>query len=297
MVYPTEHNPNNYVIPEEEQDIIPDEEEVEEDGDYFRQRAGLEPDPQEGVLGERKQEDVVPKPEHISFYYPTSGGQITLPAGDTSINFIEGNVSQPNGKSDTLSSRLSGSPFSTIGALFIVADKSFVININGVAQMTVEKNFKKKHVSIQRINISVSSSTNILLWASTDPDADFEKDINEVTVAGGVSPLGGVVTAGEADLDTNTWTAIASRTINNSTTYRLTKAQVQCGSACWGCVILGNATVAVFRVPDDGYWVDWFPYGDAVKMTGDGALTATIKAKSKAAPVTAYGVLFGEETT
>lgn len=298
--------PLDYVVSDEEIDPNAPADDEESTYDYFRNKAGMggEQEPsgafptsyeqqQQQLSQEELQQEQ--KIQHISFYYPTSGGTVELAAGDTQIDFTEGTVALPGSGSDSLSSRLTGSNFGGICALFIVADKSFVININGVAKMTVQKNFKKKHINIQRIVLTCASATNFLIWASTDPDADFEKDITEVTIGGGVAPFGGTIDSGSFPLDTNTWSTIAFHIITQGSTYRLTKAQVQCGSAAWGCVLMGAATVAVWRIPDDGYWVDWFPYGDGVKIVGTGTNTISIKGKSKASPVDAFGVLVGEE--
>lgn len=234
----------------------------------------------------------------LSFYYPSSGGTKTLATGATEIDFNEGKVTLPNGTIEYLSSKLSGGNFPSVGALYINASKAFSINIDGIAELSVTKNFRKKHISIQRVVINCTVATDILLWASTDPDAELEKDVTEVTIGGGVSPFGIVVTADDADLDINLTTTLVSRIPVGGKTYRLTKAQFQAGSAAWGYITMGAATVAVFRVPDDGYFVDWFPYGDGFKLSQSlhGTQAISMKVRSKAAPVHGAGVITGDES-
>lgn len=252
--------------------------------------------------------------KHIAFYYPTSGGTVSLQVGSTEFNFIDGKISTPDGKTGYLSARLSGSEFSHIGAIYISADKNFSINIDGLAEMEVNKNFRKKHINIQRIAISVTSATQIQLWASTDPDAELIKDVSETTVTGAistvgiggsvsvytrsgvgvsVSPIGQVVDSDDVSIDPTGLTVLATRTIGSGKIYRLTKAQFQCASAAHGIVVSKGATVAVFRVPDDGYWVDWFPYGDALKLIVGSVIS--MKARTKQGTAVASGLLIGDE--
>lgn len=252
--------------------------------------------------------------KHIAFYYPTSGGTVSLQVGSTEFNFIDGKISTPDGKEAAISARLSGSDFSHIGALYISADKSFSINIDGLAEMEVNKNFRKKHINIQRIAISVTSATQVQLWASTDPDAELIKDVSETTVTGAistvgiggsvsvytrsgvgvsVSPIGQVVDSDDVSINPTGLTVLATRTIGSGKTYRLTKAQFQCASAAHGIVVSKGATVAVFRVPDDGYWVDWFPYGDALKLIVGSVVS--MKAQTAKGTVVASGLLMGDE--
>ncbi len=264
---------------------------------YFEGRArrgGQTPEQQAAIAAGQVPKDSRP----ISFYYPSSGGVKTLPVGATEIDFNEGKVTTPNGTVEYLSSKLSGSTFSAVSALYINASKAFTINIDGIAELSVTKNFRKKHISIQRVVINCTVGTDILLWASTDPDAELEKDVTEVTIGGGVSPFGVVVDAGNEDADVNTWTTIVSRIPAPGKIYRLTKAQYQSGSAAWGCVLIGAATVAVFRVPDDGYFVDWYPYGDGYKLTQalNGSQVVAMKVRSKSSAVTGFGVLTGDES-
>ncbi len=264
---------------------------------YFEGRArrgGQTPEQQAAIAAGEAPKDSRP----LSFYYPSSGGVKTLSIGATEIDFNEGKVTSPTGIVEYLSSKLSGSTFSAISALYLNASKAFSINIDGIAELSVTKNFRKKHISIQRVVINCTQNTDILLWASTDPDAELEKDITEVTIGGGVSPFGVVVDAGSADLDTNLTTTVVSRIPDAGKTYRLTKAQFQVGSAAWGYITIGAATVAVFRVPDDGYFVDWYPYGDGYKLSQalNGTKSIEMKVRSKASPVTGFGVLTGDET-
>lgn len=268
---------------------------------YFEERArrGGETPEQQIAAQERVQQGLPPKESRpLSFYYPSSGGVRTLSVGATEIDFNEGKVTLPNGTVEYLSSKLSGSAFPSIGALYLNASKAFSINIDGVAELSVTKNFRKKHISIQRVIINCTDSTDILLWASTDPDAELEKDITEVTIGGGVSPFGVVVNADDNTADVNTWTTIVSRIPAPGKIYRLTKAQYQSGSASWGCILMGAATVAVFRVPDDGYFVDWYPYGDGYKLAQalNGTKAIAMKVRSKASPVNGFGVLTGDES-
>lgn len=233
--------------------------------------------------------------KHIAFYYPTSGGTVSLQVGSTEFNFIDGKISTPDGKEGSISARLSGSEFSHIGALYISADKSFSINIDGLAEMEVNKNFRKKHINIQRIAISVTAVTQVQLWASTDPDAELIKDISETSIAGGVttSPMGQVVDSDDVSINPTGFTTLATRTIGSGKTYRLTKAQFQCASAAYGIVVSKGATVSVFRTPDDGYWVDWFPYGDVLKLISGSVIS--MKARTKQGTAVASGLLIGDE--
>jgi len=267
---------------------------------YFEERArrgGGTPE-QAAIAAAREEAGLPPKDTRaVTFYYPSSGGQKTLPIGATEIDFNEGKVILPDGTIEYLSSKLSGSAYSAVAALYISASKAFKINIDGIAELSVTKNFRKKHISIQRVIINCTEETDILLWASTDPDAELEKDVTEVTIGGGVSPFGVVVDAGDFPLDTNTWQTVVSRMPDPGKVYRLTKAQFQCGSAAWGCVLIGAATVAVFRVPDDGYFVDWYPYGDGFKLIQglNGSQVIAMKVQSKASPVNGFGILVGDE--
>ena len=268
---------------------------------YFEERArrggGT---PEQAAIAQAREEAGLPLKDTraLTFYYPSSGGQKTLSVGATEIDFNEGKVTLPNGSIEYLSSKLLGSAFSAVSALYINASKAFKINIDGIAELSVTKNFRKKHISIQRVIINCTEETDILLWASTDPDAELEKDVTEVTIGGGVSPFGVVVDSGNEDLDTNITTTVVSRIPDGGKTYRLTKSQFQCGSAAWGYITMGAATVAVFRVPDDGYFVDWYPYGDGYKLTQalNGSQTIAMKVRSKASPVTGFGVLTGDES-
>lgn len=268
---------------------------------YFEERArrgGGTPE-QAAVNAAREAAGLPPKDVRpLSFYYPSSGGTKTLPIGATDIDFNEGKVTLPNGTIEYLSSKLFGGNFPSVGALYINASKAFSINIDGIAELSVTKNFRKKHISIQRVVINCTQSTDILLWASTDPDAELEKDVTEVTIGGGVSPFGTVSDSGEADLDTNLTTVVVSRTPDKGKTYRLTKSQFQCGSACWGYITMAASTIAVFRIPDDGYFVDWYPYGDAPKLIQslNGTSTVSMKVRSKASPAHGFGILFGDES-
>lgn len=264
---------------------------------YFEGRArrgGQTPEQQAAIASGGLPKDSRP----LSFYYPSSGGVKTLPVGATEIDFNEGKVTLPNGTIEYLSSKLSGSAFPAVSALYLNASAAFSINIDGIAELSVTKNFRKKHISIQRVIINCVIATDILLWASTDPDAELEKDVTEVTIGGGVSPFGTVVDSGEADLDVNLTTIVVSRTPAKGKTYRLTKSQFQCGSACWGYITMSAATIAVFRIPDDGYFVDWYPYGDAPKLSQgiNGTSIIAMKVRSKATPVRGFGVLFGDES-
>lgn len=264
---------------------------------YFELRArrgGQTPEQQAAIAAGEAPKDFRP----LSFYYPSSGGVKTLPIGATEIDFNEGKVTLPNGIVEYLSSKLSGSAFSVVSALYLNASAAFSVNIDGIAELSVTKNFRKKHISIQRVIVNCTVNTDILLWASTDPDAELEKDITEVTIGGGVSPFGTVSDSGEADLNINITTTVVSRIPAQGKTYRLTKSQFQCGSACWGYITMSAATIAVFRVPDDGYFVDWYPYGDAPKLVQslNGTAIVAMKVRSKSQPVHGFGVLFGDES-
>lgn len=264
---------------------------------YFESRArrgGQTPEQQAAIAAGE-----APKAgRQISFYYPSSGRTRTLPIGATDIDFNEGKVTLPNGTVEYLSSKLSGSQFPVVSALYLNASAAFTINIDGIAELSVTKNFRKKHISIQRVVIKCTVATDILLWASTDPDAELEKDVTEVTIGGGVSPFGTVSDSGEADLNINITTTVVSRIPAQGKTYRLTKSQFHSGSACWGYITMAAATIAVFRIPDDGYFVDWYPYGDAPKLVQslNGTAIVAMKVRSKSQPVHGFGVLFGDES-
>jgi len=115
--------------------------------------------------------------KEVYFTYPANGGEATLPTGKTTLDLQTGEVSMPDGTTDRLSTSLKVERREYARSVFIKADQSVDVSLDGGGEHTLEADdcFILPHQPFKRVYITTTASTKIQFWASTDPEGVLKK--------------------------------------------------------------------------------------------------------------------------
>ena len=115
-----------------------------------------------------------PEDEHFLISFPIDGITTTLEAGDTYIDFYEGEVRE-NGKDvQYLSKKLEGTSRDAIYSLYINSDKEIKVKINTNDVISTNGKFYISGTAITTIHITTTEDTVITIIGSTNSDTDVK---------------------------------------------------------------------------------------------------------------------------
>ena len=122
-------------------------------------------------------------PKYITV--PAKGGTLTITKGDLVINFYTGEVFSPDGTESNTSQSLRSFEAEYARSIAVNADKEFTIQLDDGGKKTVPttESYAAKRQKFQSALITVTATTKVRIWASTDPDASIE--IPKMVVSGG----------------------------------------------------------------------------------------------------------------
>jgi len=104
---------------------------------------------------------------------PAEGGVLEITAGDLLINFYTGEVFLPDGSESKTSRSLHSLGKEHLRSITVHANTEYIIQLDDGGRRTVEttEEFKATHQKFMELRITVTSATELRVWASTDPDA------------------------------------------------------------------------------------------------------------------------------
>ena len=122
-------------------------------------------------------------PKYITV--PAKGGTLEITRGDLVINFYTGEVFLPDGTESDTSQSLRSFEVLYARSIVVNADKEFTIQLDDGGKKTIKPTeaYAAKRQKFQSAIITVTATTKVRIWASTDPDASIE--IPKMVVSGG----------------------------------------------------------------------------------------------------------------
>lgn len=155
---------------------------------------------------------------NYALVWPQAGGFINMAAGSVVIDFISGDVARENGTRDKLSTSLNAVGFSDVKSILVESDQTITVQFDGgfKYQVSAQDIYRIPNVSLKSISITASRTTNIRIWASTDPDGVPERYASSIVggkvTASTTSSGRPFIRAGRGSV-TGTYTTIASYTV------------------------------------------------------------------------------------
>lgn len=122
-------------------------------------------------------------PKYITV--PARGGTLEITKGDLVINFYTGEIFLPDGTESDTSQSLRSFGVQHARSIVVNADKEFTIQLDDGGKKTIKltEAYAAKRQKFQSALITVTATTKVRIWASTDPDASIE--IPKMVVSGG----------------------------------------------------------------------------------------------------------------
>ena len=110
-------------------------------------------------------------PKYITM--PAAGGEQEITAGDLIINFYTGEVFLPNGGECNTSQSLRSLGKLYARSITVHADTEYIIRLDDGGKRTVKttEEYKATYQKFHEAIITVTATTNVRVWASTDPAA------------------------------------------------------------------------------------------------------------------------------
>ena len=110
-------------------------------------------------------------PKYITV--PAEGGELEITAGDLLINFYTGEVTLPVGTEKQTSRSLRSIGKKHARSITVHADTEYIIHLDDGGRRTVKttEEYKATHQKFQEALITVTATTKVRIWASTDLDA------------------------------------------------------------------------------------------------------------------------------
>ena len=112
-------------------------------------------------------------PKYITV--PAQGGVLEITAGDLLINFHTGEVFLPDGIESKVSRSLHSLGKDYIRSITVHANTEYIIQLDDGGRRTVKttEEYKATHQKFQSAKLTVTATTELRIWASTDPDASI----------------------------------------------------------------------------------------------------------------------------
>jgi hypothetical protein len=110
-------------------------------------------------------------PKYITV--PAEGGELEITVGDLVINFYTGEVFLPDGTERNTSQSLRSMGKEYARSITVHADTEYIIRLGDGGKRTVKttEEYKATHQKFQEAIITVTATTKVRVWASTDPAA------------------------------------------------------------------------------------------------------------------------------
>lgn len=188
------------VVPKEEPEVLEIKRGVLErindtlalQADYFHAFEGIAKEQLESfnTIKEIAEEEKAIKENYSEITYPASGGEKTIPIGETVLDLWTGDVYLGDGTEDHLSDSLMAVGQLYARSIHIDCNKKFSVQLDGKSKHTIKADdfFSRKGIQCQRIFIDVDEATKLNFWCSTNPTATIE-EMRNVVVTGVETPL------------------------------------------------------------------------------------------------------------